>query len=64
MLVVCQFPHFCIRQGHMKRLKNKKEEKLQKGVLFCNFFSFFYNIILQILYSITSKNSIYKNKKE
>ena len=48
----------------MKRLKNKKEEKLQKGVLFCNFFSFFYNIILQILYSITSKNSIYKNKKE
>ena len=45
-------------------MKNKKEEKLQKGVLFCNFFSFFYNIILQILYSITSKNSIYKNKKE
>lgn len=31
--MICQFPHFYIRQEHMKRLENKKEEKLQKSVI-------------------------------
>lgn len=44
----------------MKKLKNKKEEKLQKGVLFCNFSFYLTSKILSILYNETYRFSIFK----
>lgn len=44
----------------MRILKNKKEERLQKGVLFCNFSSSLTNKMLNILYNKIYSFSIFK----
>ena len=60
MLVLCRFLRFCIRRSLTRILKNKKEERLQKGVLFCNFSSFFTSKILSILYNETYRFSMFE----
>lgn len=51
MPAICRFLRFYIKRNLTRMRKSKKEEILQKGVLFCNFSSSLTSKILSILYN-------------